>query len=589
MSRKARKSDRRVFSSKNRAAVSLVLLTWTVSFSCGQQISKEYPICSTGDSSCGQTHCSEVTLQKSNFTSGILCINKNESFPLRYNIQGCDEGSYTQPNSSRNTTGVCLTDSPNVRLVLTVENLQLGKNQFTCFQNSQFISMTVIVFDEDNPYQNIVIVVNGEKRDDASDLLEGDNVVIVAQAVGNIGNIVVLPICTDGTQVTCTSNFLCNTNRYFEYSFSPVTLDHDGIVVTFVTTTEATLGNVTLHVRERSISTPVPHPSMIASTLLPPSSSILVSLTAVSSIIPTLTLSPTNSPSSMSTAETTTSFLPPLPSIITPSTVTSSHVSNSPTASPTGGSTSSPSLIIIIPVIIVVVIVIALVAIVIVSCTCYYWLKKQPEQVSKHHVLNAEGGIQKTHKVIVYPCGQCAISKVKDRLKNKNGVVITDLLNEPSVNDVITHLQKGRRLVICSCEGGARNFLQNVLDRRKLSPEEYNSWQKFLYLTSEYDVDSTNEMISRIPAMADDYDDIVKKILYELNGSGSSRGSTISSTLADQLLNNQHQIMKNQKDMKKDQQDMMEDIADKVAEGNEISHAIMEEVTTNSNMYNNRP
>ena len=59
MSRKARKSDRRVFSSKNRAAVSLVLLTWTVSFSCGQQISKEYPICSTGDSSCGQTHCSE--------------------------------------------------------------------------------------------------------------------------------------------------------------------------------------------------------------------------------------------------------------------------------------------------------------------------------------------------------------------------------------------------------------------------------------------------------------------------------------------------------------------------------------------------
>ena len=127
----------------------------------------------------------------------------------------------------------------------------------------------------------------------------------------------------------------------------------------------------------------------------------------------------------------------------------------------------------------------------------------------------------------------------------------------------------------------------------------------FLYLTSEYDVDSTNEMISRIPAMADDYDDIVKKILYELNGSGSSRGSTISSTLADQLLNNQHQIMKNQKDMKKDQQDMMEDIADKVAEGNEISHAIskcycytgyhniivplVEEVTTNSNMYNNRP
>jgi len=83
-----------------------------------------------------------VPLQQSTMTSNILCINKDESFPLRYNIQGCVGGSYTQSYSTR---GVCLTNPPNSSLFLTVENLQPGRHQFVCYKNSQFTSMTAIV------------------------------------------------------------------------------------------------------------------------------------------------------------------------------------------------------------------------------------------------------------------------------------------------------------------------------------------------------------------------------------------------------------------------------------------------------------
>jgi len=103
------------------------------------------------------------------------------------------------------------------------------------------------VVDSDNPYKDIIILVNGEerKREDELQLVEGDNVNIVA--VSNIGNIVGSPTCTADGRFTCTSNFLCNAIRYFEYSFSPVTLAHNGIVVTFRTSDGTILGGVTLH------------------------------------------------------------------------------------------------------------------------------------------------------------------------------------------------------------------------------------------------------------------------------------------------------------------------------------------------------
>ena len=105
--------------------------------------------------------------------------------------------------------------------------------------------MFISVVDSDNPYKDIIILVNGEERtrEDELQLVEGDNVNIVA--FSNIGSIVGSPTCTDG-RFTCTSHFLCNAIRYFEYSFSPVTLVHNGIVVTFRTSDGTTLGGVTL-------------------------------------------------------------------------------------------------------------------------------------------------------------------------------------------------------------------------------------------------------------------------------------------------------------------------------------------------------
>ena len=117
----------------------------------------------------------------------------------------------------------------------------------------KYICATPSIVDRHNPYWDIIIEVNGSKRENASDLVEGDEVKIVAQAVGSVGNIVGSAICTNGTtQITCTSSFLCqngsqSASRYFEYLFSPVTLAHDGIVVPFRTNDGITLGNVTLH------------------------------------------------------------------------------------------------------------------------------------------------------------------------------------------------------------------------------------------------------------------------------------------------------------------------------------------------------
>ena len=201
-------------------------------------------------------------------TENILCVDKDRTYPLRYNVQGCVGGRYTLELPMQNNSGICLSD---MGLFMTVADLQPGKEQFNCYQDSRFTSMTIIVckclllyatvvkyicatpsiVDGRNPYRDVIIEVNGEERENASDLVEGDKVKIVAQAVGSVGNIVDSAICSSGTHVTCSSSFLCNgsqsANRYFQYLFFPLTLAHDGIVVPFRTNDGNTLGNVTLH------------------------------------------------------------------------------------------------------------------------------------------------------------------------------------------------------------------------------------------------------------------------------------------------------------------------------------------------------
>jgi len=169
--------------------------------------------------------------------------------------------------------------------------------------------------------------------------------------------------------------------------------------------------------------------------------------------------------------------------------------------------------------------------------------------------------------VVVYPCGYCAIGNIKRKLQaEKDSVVIKDLLNEPSVDNIIEHLQQGERLVICSCEGGAKDCLQKVLDRRKSSPEEYKFWEKLLYVTDQLDDNhSTDNTVNRIPCsnMVEDHDEIVKKILYELRWSGSSRGSTVSSTVAIQQQQMLHQVL-----------DYQNELDAKITQTNETAHVI---------------
>jgi len=105
-----------------------------------------------------------------------------------------------------------------------------------------------------------------------------------------------------------------------------------------------------------------------------------------------------------------------------------------------------------------------------------------------------------------------------------------------------------------------------VLDRRKSSPEEYKFWEKLLYVTDQLDDDhSTDNTVNRIPCsnVVEDHDEIVKKILYELRWSGSSRGSTISSTVAIQPQQMLHQVLDNQNKLDA-----------KITQSNETGHVI---------------
>jgi len=88
-------------------------------------------------------------------------------------------------------------------------------------------------------------MVNGVERNDTNDLIEGDQVTIVARVVGFM-NLVQTSLCADDN-VTCTPGFLCTIGRYFEYFFSSVTLAHNGTVVSFVTNNGSVLESVTLN------------------------------------------------------------------------------------------------------------------------------------------------------------------------------------------------------------------------------------------------------------------------------------------------------------------------------------------------------
>ena len=164
--------------------------------------------------------------------------------------------------------------------------------------------------------------------------------------------------------------------------------------------------------------------------------------------------------------------------------------------------------------------------------------------------------------VMVHPCSRCEhISAVKGILQTKDNVVVKDLLKEHSPDDIIENLHKGEGLVMCSCELGADDCLRQVLDRRKSSPEECKSWKKFFYLTDEAETDCTDDFFNRILCnnASEDYEEAVNSIMYALNGSNSSRASTISSTIAAQ----QQQILRDMKELKT-----------KVTQGNETQQVI---------------
>jgi len=161
--------------------------------------------------------------------------------------------------------------------------------------------------------------------------------------------------------------------------------------------------------------------------------------------------------------------------------------------------------------------------------------------------------------VMVHPCSRCEhISAVKGILQTKDNVVVKDLLNEHSSDDIIENLHKGEELVMCSCELGADDCLRQVLDRRKSSPEECKSWKKFFCLTDEAESHCTDELFNRILCNYD-YEEAVNSIMYALNGSSSSRASTISSTIAAQ----QQQILRDIKELKEN-----------VTQGNETQQVI---------------
>ncbi|XP_065908289.1 uncharacterized protein [Dysidea avara] len=452
-----------------------------------------------------------VVAKDSTVTENILCVDKDRTYPLRYNVQGCVGGRYTLELPMQNNSGICLSD---MGLFMTVADLQPGKEQFNCYQDSRFTSMTIIVFDGRNPYRDVIIEVNGEERENASDLVEGDKVKIVAQAVGSVGNIVDSAICSSGTHVTCSSSFLCNgsqsANRYFQYLFFPLTLAHDGIVVPFRTNDGNTLGNVTLHVR----GTITPSATIIESlSSMPPPESAIV------------TLSMSSPPSSPTPSSSMT-----LPDA-------------TPIASPAGDSVSDGEIVLIVLVVVIPVILF----IVLIIIFYFYWLRKQHNNCVRRK--SEEDGnpsmpTMELLKMMVHTCAtdSCPIKSLKGNLLSEFGDIVTeeDLPNNPSTDAIIERLDNGAIWTTCGCEA---NRLQKVLSR-----SSYKKWKKIVYLTNtRNNNDQTHEMVLRI--LCDNLsDDVVLRTvrdhLLDIQEKKSSRSSSVNSSKRqiDGLLEDQEQI-----------------------------------------------